>query len=244
MRLIKYFPEEFKNGLYLIPTDKDNISEENKILIGDSVIIKVFSTPNVKKTLSKILYIIKDKYYLFKDINKAVWLKNFLNYVNKKIYFDNYYRAKKAWFRLIKDLFKDLEKDFNRFMGKFINILKVLNPILVFGLHDIRKWNYKKGFINFIKYLRKHNISIVLRYPLEAHGLIKSLFPEAILNVDVAIRYFAKIHGYYISKKVARYLLEITNGNLEMVYIILKHSKREIRNLRELKIPWLKILHI
>ena len=247
MKIIKTVPEEFLNGLYLIPTDRGNLlelDENGNFEIANNIpIIRVLATPNLKKTIAKIVYQIKDSYYLFREHENANWLKNLLEYMDKKIEFDKYYRAKKAWYRGIGDLFGNIRKwDFKKVIGKTTSLLKVLNPIVVFDVHDVRKWHYNKSFIRFIKILRENNISIVLRYPIECHELIRKIFPEGILNVKATIKYFAKIHGYYIGNKVAEYLLNITNGNLETIYLILKHSKRDIKNLRELKIPWLKIL--
>jgi len=247
MKIIKAVPEEFLNGLYLIPTDRGNLLEldenGNFEVVNNIPIIRVLATPNLKKTIAKLAYQIKDKYYLFKDYEKATWLKNLLEYMSKKIELDKYYRAKKTWYRGIGDLFKNIRKwEFEKVVGKIISLLKVLNPIIVFDVHDIRKWHYKKSFLNFIKELRKNNISVVIRYPIDCHGEILRVFPEAILNVKASIKYFAKAHGYYISDRVAEYLLNITNGNLDTIYLILRYSKREIKNLRELKIPWLKIL--
>ncbi|ACV24851.1 hypothetical protein [Methanocaldococcus fervens] len=247
MKIIKAVPEEFLNGLYLIPTDRGNLLklDENGSfeIINNIPIIRVLVTPNLKKTISKIVYQIKDKYYLFKNHEKANWLKNLLEYINDKIEFDKYYKAKKAWYRGIGDLFKNIRKwEFGKVIGKSISLLKVLNPIIVFDIHDIRKWHYKKSFIKFVKELRKSNLSVVIRYPIDCHREIAKIFSDGILNVKASIKYFAKAHGYYISNKVAEYLLSITNGNLDVIYLILRHSKREIKNLRQLKIPWLKIL--
>ncbi|AAB98776.1 TPA: transcriptional regulator [Methanocaldococcus jannaschii] len=247
MKIIKAVPEEFLNGLYLIPTDRGNLLEldenGNFEVVNNIAIIRVLATPNLKKAIAKIVYQIKDKYYLFKNHKKANWLKNLLEYMNNKIEFDKYYRAKKAWYRGIGDLFRNIRKwEFEKVVGKIISLLKVLNPIVVFDVHDIRKWHYRKSFINFVKELRKNSISVVIRYPIDCHEEIREIFPEGILNTKATIRYFAKVHGYYISDRVAEYLLKITNGNLETIYLILRHSKREIKNLRELKIPWLRIL--
>ena len=247
MRIIKAVPEEFLNGLYLIPTDRGNLlelDENGNFEIANNIpIIRVLATPNLKKTIAKIVYQIKDSYYLFREHENANWLKNLLEYMDKKIEFDNYYRAKKAWYRGIGDLFNNIKNwDFKKVVGKTISLLKALNPIVVFDIHDIRKWHYNKSFIKFVKVLRENNISVVLRYPIECHELIRKIFPEGILNIKATIKFFAKFHGYYISDKVAEYLLDITNGNLDAIYIILRHSKREIKTLRELKIPWLKIL--
>ncbi|CAB3287526.1 conserved protein of unknown function [Methanocaldococcus lauensis] len=247
MKIVKTVPEEFLNGLYLIPTDRYNLlnlDENGEFIVDKNIpIIRILATPNLKKTISKLIYQIKDKYYLFRNYKNAHWLKNLLEYIDEKIKFDKYYRAKKAWYRGIGDLFKNIRKwEFEKVIGKVISLLRALNPILVLEIHDIRMWHYKKSFINFVKVLRKNNISVVLRYPIDCHKIIKRIFPEGILNTEATIKYFAQVHGYYISKKVASYLLKITNGNLDMIYIILKHSKRNIKTLRELKIPWLKIL--
>ncbi|XRO75446.1 transcriptional regulator [Methanocaldococcus sp. 28A] len=247
MKIIRAVPEEFLNELYLIPTDRENLLEldenGNFEVVNNIPIIRILATPNLKKTIAKIVYQIKDKYYLFKDYKKASWLKNLLEYINNKIKFDKYYRAKKAWYRGIGDLFKNIRKwEFEKVIRKIISLLKVLNPIIVFEVHDIRKWHCGKSFINFVKELRKNNLSVVIRYPIDCHEEIREIFPDGILNTKSAIKYFAKVHGYYISNNVADYLLKITNGNLETIYLILRHSKREIKNLRELKIPWLKIL--
>ncbi|NPA61928.1 MAG: transcriptional regulator [Methanococci archaeon] len=247
MNIIKTTPEDFLNGLYFIPTFRGNILELDEKgefeIINKIPIIRVVATPNLKKTVGRLIYLIKDKYFLFKNYENAKWLKNLLKYINEKIYFDKYYRAKKAWYRGIKDLFYDIKTwNFEKAIGKTITLLKILNPIIVFDIHDIRKWHYKKSFVRFVKELRKNKISVVIRFPYECYEEMKLLFPEGTLNVKASIKYFAKVHNCLVSDKVAEHLLKLTNGNLETIYLILKHSKREIKNLRELKIPWLKIL--
>ncbi|WP_423792069.1 transcriptional regulator [Methanocaldococcus indicus] len=242
--IVKDIPEEFLNDLYLYPTHRWNLLEledSGRFYYKRYPIINILATPNLKKTILRLLFIIKDKYYLINP--KSGWFENLFNYIYQKKKYKKHYRAKKAYFRAIKDFYNDVKNwDFKKVRGKLLSILKSINPILVIDIHDIRKWRHKKGFVRFINELRKNNISVVLRYPIESHSLIKKLFPEGKINSIGAVRYFAKKLGYYISNKVAQHLIKITNGNLEIIEIILRGCNRNIKTLRELKIPWLKIL--
>ncbi len=224
--IIKDIPEEFFNGLYLFPTHRENILEEGgEFYFNKFPIFRVLGTPNIKKIILRLAFLLKDKYYL---VNKnSGWFENLFNYIVEKKYFKKHYRAKKAWFKAIKEFFINIKNwDFYKVRGKLLAILKSINPIIVLDIHDIRKWNYKKSFIRFVKELRKNNISVVLRYPIECHKEVLKHFPEGIINIIGVIRYFAKKLGYCISRKVAEHLYNITNGNLEVIEIILKHCKR------------------
>ncbi|WP_456472814.1 transcriptional regulator [Methanocaldococcus sp.] len=240
--IVKEVPESFLGGFYLIPTDRENIKEDIEFTISNNIPILILHfTPNLKKNVKKIVYLLKDKYYLSKPIEG--WFNKLYKYIEEKKKFRKHYRAKKAWFRAIGDLFLDIENwEFRKVINKIVSLLKSINPILVINLNDIRKWHYGESVIRFIKELYKKRISIVLRYPYESHKYIKNLFKEGDLNIKGAIKYFAKRLGYYISESVANYLFKISKGNLEVIYIILKNCKREIRSAREIKIPWLKIL--
>lgn len=53
MKIIKAVPEEFLNGLYLIPTDRGNLLEldenGNFEVVNNIAIIRVLATPNLKR---------------------------------------------------------------------------------------------------------------------------------------------------------------------------------------------------
>ncbi|WP_456418392.1 transcriptional regulator [Methanocaldococcus infernus] len=242
MNIIREVPESFLNGFYLMPTDRENIKEGGEFYFINKIpILRVHFTPNLKKNIKKIVYLIRDKYSFSKPISG--WLSNLFNYIKEKKSLRRHYRAKKAWFRAIGDLFKDIENwEFRKVINKVMSLLRSINPILVIELHDISKWHHGASTIKFIKELYKRGISIVLRYPQECHNHIKKIFREGRLNIKGAIKYFARKLNYYISDSVAEYLSKISQGNLEVVYLILKCCKRTLRSAREIKIPWLKIL--
>ncbi|EHP87217.1 hypothetical protein [Methanotorris formicicus] len=251
MKIIYNSPEDFlTEKLWLIPTIRENTLELNENgdfkVVNNISIIRTLATPSLRKTISRLIYLIKDKMTMFKNIEKANWLKNLFNYIYEK-YFDkannNYYRAKKAWYRMMGDLFEDINNwNFKKVRGKVISLLKVLNPILVFDVHNITKWNHTKTFVKFIEELTKNDIVIIIRCPIEAIDYAKKLFKNAKINTIAAVRYYAKLLGYYISNRVAKYLAEISKGNLNIIRLILMHSKKELKTLRDIKIPWLKIL--
>ena len=250
MDLIDYFPKDFLTGdIWIAPTERKNILELNETgkikIIDNTPIIKTVGTPSVKKTLKRLLYIIKDKMTLFNDKNNLFNI-NLINYIKEKYFdneFKNYYRAKKAWYRYIGDTFKNLnENNIKKALSKILVLLKILNPVLVFEIRNISKWNYPSGFRKLIKYFEYNNISIVLKCLVECKETVHKLFNSAKINSLAIVKYYCKLKGRKISSSVAKYLLNISNGNINIIDIILLKSKREIRNLRELKIPWLKLL--
>lgn len=250
MNMIYNVAEDFLTGdIWILPTDRGNLLELNENgsikLVKNIPVLRVLATPSVKKTVSRLVYTIKDRMTMFKGETTG-WMKNLINYIHK-VYFDkksnNYYKAKKAWYRFIGDLFKNIRDwDFNKVRGKILALLKILNPVLVFDIHNTTKWNYSTSFVKFIKELNKNKITVVLRCPFESMDHIKGLFKESRINNIAAVKYYGKTLGHTISTKVAKYLIEISNGNLNVIRLILKHSKRELKSLRELGIPWLKII--
>ncbi|ABR56722.1 conserved hypothetical protein [Methanococcus aeolicus Nankai-3] len=240
------------NDIWIMPTDREDILELDdigNIKIVDTIpIIRTLATPSLKKTLKRLLYIIKDKMVLFDSTKNSEIQINIMNYINKK-YFDaknkNYYRAKKAWYRFIGDIFNNIEKnEIKKALTKIIVLLKVLNPILVFEVHNISKWNYPMGFKRFIDYLHTNGISIVIKCPVESKQNLSTLFENSKINDIAIVKYYAKLKGRFISTTVAKYLLNISNGNTNIIDILLLKSKRELKTLRDLKVPWLKILPI
>ncbi len=250
MNMIYNVAEDFLTGdIWILPTDRDNLLELNENgcikLVRNIPVLRILATPSIKKTVSRLAYTIKDKMTMFKGETSG-WMKNLINYLHKT-YFDkksnNYYKAKKAWYRFIGDLFKNIRDwEFNKVRGKIIALLRILNPVLVFDIHNTTKWNYTTSFVKFIKELKKNNITVVLRCPLESMDHVKELFKESRINNIATIKYYGKTLGHTISAKVAKYLIEISNGNLDVIRLILKHSKRELKSLRELRIHWLKII--
>ncbi len=236
------------NDIWIAPTERENIlelDESGSIVISKNIpIIRVLATPSIYKTISRLAYIIKDKMVLFKN-NEEINL-NLMDYLNKT-YFKTpskkYYKAKKAWYRFIGDLFNDIKNNnFKKTINKTILLLKILNPIIVFEVHDISKWNYINGFQKFINILNKMGLSIVIRCPIESINTVKKTFKNSKINNIAIIKYYGTLTNHYISTKVAEYLLRISNGNLNIIKLILQHSKRELKTLRDLKIPWLKIM--
>jgi len=184
MKIIYNSPEDFlTENLWLIPTIRENTLELNENgtfkVVNNIPIIRSLATPSLSKTISRLIYLIKDKMVMFKKIEKADWLKNLFNYMHEK-YFNkannNYYRAKKAWYRMIGDLFEDIKNwNFKKVRGKVISLLRVLSPILVFDVHNITKWNHTKTFAKFIEELTKNDIVVIIRCPIEAIDYAKKL---------------------------------------------------------------------
>ncbi|WP_421078368.1 helix-turn-helix domain-containing protein [Methanothermococcus sp. Ax23] len=237
------------NDIWVMPTDRKNIlelDESGEIKIFNNIpVLRVLATPSLKKTISRLVYTIKDKMVLFKNKDENINL-NIFKYLDK-MYFKtpnkNYYRTKKAWYRFIGDLFEDINNwNFKKVITKTIILLKILKPVLVFDVHNVSKWNHIEGFKKFINTLHKHNISIVIRCPVESINHIKKTFENSKINNIAVMKYYGKLKGYNISTKVAEYLLKISNGNINILKLILPHSKRDLKTLRDLKIPWLKII--
>ena len=248
--IYKTAPDYLTKDIWIAPTERDNILELNEsgsITISKNIpIIRVLATPSIYKTISRLLYFIKDKMVLFKNNNNTNINLNLMDYLNKT-YFKtpskNYYKAKKAWYRFIGDLFKDIEEhNFKKTINKIILLLKILNPIIVFDVHDISKWNHINGFQKFTNILNNMGISIVIRCPIESINHVKRIFENSKINNIAIIKYYGALTNHYISTKVAEYLLKISNGNLNIIKLILQYSKRELKTLRDLKIPWLKIM--
>lgn len=240
------------NDIWIMPTEREDILELDdigNIKIVDTIpIIRTLATPSLKKTLKRLLYIIKDKMVLFDSTKNNEIQINIMNYINEK-YFNaqnkNYYRAKKAWYRFIGDIFNNIEKnEIKKALTKIIVLLKVLNPILVFEVHDISKWNYPLGFKRFVNFLHSNGISIVIKCPVKSKKNLNILFENSKINNIAIVKYYAKLKGRCISTSVAKYLLNISNGNTNIIDILLNKSKRELKTLRDLKVPWLKILPI
>ncbi|AEH06684.1 helix-turn-helix domain-containing protein [Methanothermococcus okinawensis] len=236
------------NDLWVMPTDRNilELDESGELKASNNIpVLRVLATPSLKKTISRLVYTIKDKMVLFKNKEEDINL-NIFKYLNK-IYFNtpnkNYYRAKKAWYRFIGDLFEDINNwNFKKVMSKTIILLKILKPLLVFDVHDVSKWNHIEGFKKFINTLRKHNINIIIRCPVESTNYVKKTFENIKINNIAVMKYYGKSNGYNISTKVAEYLLKISNGNINILKLILRYSKRDLKTLRDLKIPWLKII--
>ncbi|MBW9222582.1 helix-turn-helix domain-containing protein [Methanothermococcus sp. SCGC AD-155-C09] len=250
MDIIAKNAKDFLTGdLWIMPTDRENtleLNESGEINLVDGIpILRILATPSLKKTISRLLYTIKDKMVLFKERDKDLNL-NIFKYLDK-VYFKNinknYHRAKKAWYRFIGDFFNDIYQwNFKNAINKTITLLKVLKPILVLDLHNINKWNHINGFKKFVDRLNKNGITIVLRCPIESTEYAKRIFENSKINNIAIIKYYARKKGCILSTKVAKYLLKISQGNLNILDIILPRIKREVRNLRELKIPWSKVI--
>ncbi len=276
--IYKTAPDYLTNDIWVAPTERERILELDEcgnIHISENIpIIRVLATPSIFKTISRLIYIIKDKMVLINSTNTGDDRnnknnKNNTNNINNgnntnntnntnktsmnlikyldKTYFKtpskNYYKAKKAWYRFIGDLFKDISnKDFKKTINKTIFLLKLLNPILVLDVHDVSKWNHISGFQKFVKILHNKGISIVLRCPIESINHVKRTFENSKINNIAIIKYYGTLSNHHISSKVAEYLLKISNGNLNIIKTILQHTKRDLKTLRDLKIPWLKIM--
>ncbi|WP_459201572.1 transcriptional regulator [Methanococcus sp. CF] len=260
MEIIYNKPEIYAtNDIWIQPVSRSSVLESNVVgnckLIHNIPVLRVLGSPSLKKTVLNILHVLKDKMTLFNPKNsendgksneKIEGMNNIFKYLNDT-YFDksvnNYYRAKKAWYRVIGDLFEDINTwNFNKVMGKLITILKVLNPILVIDLHDISKWNHLKTFQRFVQFLKNEGINLVLRCPFEAYSYLKNNFKEYKTNSVAAVIYYAKKKGYLISEKVSEELLKLSSGNLKVIDLILANSKRDLKNMRDLKINWKKII--
>ncbi|CAF29587.1 helix-turn-helix domain-containing protein [Methanococcus maripaludis] len=251
MEIIYNKPEIYAtNDIWIQPVSRSSVLESDVVgnckIINDIPILRVLGSPSLKKTVLNILHVLKDKMTIFKNNFEIKGMDNIFKYLND-VYFDksvnNYYRAKKAWYRVIGDLFEDVNNwNFKKVMGKLITILKVLNPILVFDLHDVSKWNHLKTFQRFVQFLKNEGISIVLRCPFEAYSYLKNNFENYKTNSVAAVIYYAKTKGHLISEKVSEELLKISCGNLRIIDLILANSKRDLKNMRDLKINWKKII--
>jgi hypothetical protein len=228
MNLIYQTASDFlTNDIWIIPTNRKNILElyeSGEIKLFNKIpTIRVLATPSLKKTISRLIYTIKDKMVLFNNKNggnenTSINIFNYLDNIYFKTPNKNYYRAKKAWYRFIGDLFEDINNwNFKKVIAKTIMLLKILNPVLVFDVHDVSKWNHITGFKKFINMLHKHNISIVLRCPVESLSQIKRTFENSKINNIAIIKYYCKLKGHNISTKVAKYLLKISNGNINIL---------------------------
>jgi len=236
--------------IWIQPVSRSSVLESNDIgscnIIQKIPVLRVLGSPSLKKTVLNILHVLKDKMTFFKNNDENKYMNNIFNYLND-VYFDksvnNYYKGYKAWYRVIGDLFEDVNVwNFKKVMGKLITLLKVLNPVIVFDLHDISKWNHLKTFERFVECLNKGGLSIVLRCPFESVEFLKSVFKNAKTNNIAAVMYYAKKRGYLILESVSKELLRVSSGNLKIINLILSNSKRTLKSLRDLKIPFKKIL--
>ncbi|ABO35946.1 transcriptional regulator, ArsR family [Methanococcus maripaludis C5] len=251
MEIIYNKPEIYAtNDIWIQPVSRSSVLDSNVVgtckIIHNIPVLKTLGSPSLKRTVLNILHVLKDKMTFFKNSSEIKGMDNIFEYLNE-IYFDksvnNYYRAKKAWYRVIGDLFEDVNNwNFKKVMGKLITILKVLNPVLVFDLHDISKWNHLKTFQRFVRFLKYEGISIVLRCPFEAYSYLKNNFEDYKTNSIAAVIYYAKKKGNLISEKVSKELLKLSSGNLKVIDLILANSKRDLKNLRDLKVNSKRIL--
>ncbi|ABR54931.1 conserved hypothetical protein [Methanococcus vannielii SB] len=229
-------------GSCTIIKDK-GILESTKL--KETPVLRILASPSLKKTIFNIAYVLKDKMTFFKN-SKPKYMENIFKYLNK-VYFDkgvnNYYKSYKAWYRVIGDLFENINVwNFKKVTGKLITILKAFNPVIVFDLHNISKWNHIKTFQRFIKWLNNEGLSIVLRCPFESVNYLKKIFEDAKTNNIAAVMHYAKKRGYLISESVSKEILKLSSGNLKIINIILSKSKRILKNLRDLKISWKHVL--
>jgi len=251
MEIIYNKPEIYAtNDIWIQPVSRSSVLDSNVVgsckIINNIPILRVLGSPSLKRTVLNILHVLKDKMTFFKNSCEIEGMDNIFKYLNNT-YFDksvnNYYRAKKAWYRVIGDLFEDTNNwNFKKVMGKLITILKVLNPVLVFDLHDVSKWNHFKTFQRFIQFLKNEGISIVLRCPFEAYSYLKDNFEDYKTNSVAAVIYYVKKKGHLISENVSKELLKLSSGNLKVINLILANSKRDLKNLRDLKVNSKRIL--
>ncbi len=250
MDIIYKLPESFRReGItQILPTERNHLLEigennANITIIKDTPIIHVLGTPSLYNTIKRIIYCLKDKFTFAKNYNEInINLTKYL----EKIYFNNeyknYYKGKKAWYRFIGDLFNDIEnKNFKKVMNKLVILLKIIKPILVIDVHNTTKWNYINAFKKFVNIL-SNNTPVVIRCPLESLEHAQSLFENPKINNIAIIKYIGLKTGHIMSDNVAKYLMEISNGNYNVIRIVLRHCKKELRTVRDIKIPWLKIL--
>lgn len=204
MEIIYNKPEIYAtNDIWIQPVSRSSVLSSNVVgnckIIHNIPVLRVLGSPSLKRTVLNILHVLKDKMTFFKKNCESEGMDNIFKYLND-IYFDksvnNYYRAKKAWYRVIGDLFEDVNNwNFKKVMGKLITILKVLNPVLVFDLHDVSKWNHLKTFQRFIQFLKNEGISLVLRCPFEAYSFLKDNFEDHKTNSIAAVIYYTKRKG-------------------------------------------------
>ncbi|MCS3901901.1 hypothetical protein [Methanococcus voltae] len=248
MKLIKNYPKTYDTGdLWIQPTNQstilnyDNCFEFN--YINKTPIIRILGSPSVSKMINNLLNAISKKFAYGKyDVNH---MNNIFEYINKEYRINGKYnRAKIGWYKVIGDTFNDLKKNnFEKVLFKLNTLLKSIKPLIVIDTNNTYAWNYNHSFKRFVNWLN-NDFSIIIRTPFKNIKNIKQHFSNSKINNCAALINYAKNFGILIKNcKVAERILNISHGNITAIEIILKNSKRELKTLRDLKIPWKKVAY-
>ncbi|MBP2144508.1 hypothetical protein J2127_001691 [Methanococcus voltae] len=248
MKLIKNYPKTYDNGnLWIQPVNHSTILSYDNCFefhyVNKTPIIRILGSPSVSKMIRNILNSISNKFaYGKKDVNH---MENIFRYINKEYKTNrNYNKAKIGWYRVIGDIFEDLTNNkFEKVIFKLNTLLKSIKPLIVIDTNNTYAWNHNHSFKRFVKWLNE-DFSIIIRTPFKNIKNIQNNFPNSKINNCAAVINYAKNSGILIKNcKVAERILNIAQGDITAIDIILKNSKRELKTLRDLKIPWKKIAY-
>ncbi|MCS3922930.1 hypothetical protein M2325_001640 [Methanococcus voltae PS] len=248
MKLIKNYPKTYDNGsLWIQPANHSTILPYDNCFefhyINKTPIIRILGSPSVSKMIRNILNSISNKFaYGKKDVDH---MQNIFTYINKEYRIGkNYNKAKIGWYRVIGDIFEDLKnKKFEKVIFKLNTLLKSIKPLIVIDTNNTYAWNYSHSFKRFVKWLNE-DFTVIIRTPFKNLKNIQNNFPDSQINNCASVINYAKNSGILIKNcKVAERIINISKGNIDAIDIILKNSKRELKTLRDLKIPWKKIAY-